>query len=205
MYWPGMAEDIENIVARCDTCLKFRRNNQKEPLMPHPVPQRPWQTVGADIMTYRGQDFLVLVDYYSKYPEMAPLKNKTAETIIQRMKSIFARHGITERLICDNMPFASRQFHSFVADCNIAVKASSQELPQANGQGERTIQTIKQMLRKAHEDNRDSYTALLQYRNTPVSRLSHSPTQLLMSRRLRDKLPMVNNTLQPKICSHNNN
>ena len=162
MYWPGMTEDIENIVARCDTCLKFRRNNQKEPLKPHPVPQCPWQTVGADIMTYRGQNFLALVDYDSKYPEMALLKNKTAETIIQQMKSIFARHGIPERLICDNMPFASRQFDSFAADWDIAVKISSPEFPQANGQSEGTMQTIKQKLRKAHEDNRDPYIALLQ-------------------------------------------
>ena len=184
MYWPGMAEDIENIVATCDTCLKFRRNNQKEPLMPHPVPQSPWQTVGADITTYRGQDFLVLVDYYSKYPEMALLKNKTAEIIIQQMKSVFAHHGIPGRLVCDNMPFASRQFHSFAADWDIAVKTASPEFPRANGQSERMIQTIKQMRRKAHEDNRDPYIALLQYPNTSVSGLSYSPAQLLMSRRL---------------------
>ena len=150
-------------------------------------------------MTYRGQDFLVLVDCYSKYPEMALLKNKTADTIIQQIKSIFAHHGIPERLVCDNISFTSRQFHSFAADWDLAVKTASPKFPQANDQSERTIQTIKQILRKAYEDNRDPYIALLQYRNTPVSGFSYSLVQLLMSRRLRDKLPMVNITLQQKI------
>ena len=68
-----------------------------------------------------------------------------------------------------------------------------------NGQSGRMIQTMKQMLRKAHEDNRDRYIALLQYRNTPESGFSYLPAQLLMSRRLRNKLPTVSNTLQPKI------
>ena len=79
------------------------------------------------------------------------------------------------------------------------MKISTQEFPQANDQSERTIQTIKQMLCKAHEDNRDPYTTLLQYCKTTVSGWPYPPAQLLMSRRLRDKLPTVNNTLQPKI------
>ena len=99
-----MSYDIDDIVARCDTCLKFRRNNQKQPLMPHPVPEHPWQTVGADIMTFKSRDYLVVVDYFSKYPEMALLENKTAATIILHMKAIYARQGIPEFLVCDNMP-----------------------------------------------------------------------------------------------------
>ena len=91
------------------------------------------------------------------------------------------------------------EFHSFAADSDIAVKTSSPEFPQANGQSERTIQTIKNLLRKAHEDYRGPYTALLQYRKTPVSGLSYSPAPLLMSRRVRDKLPTINNTVQQKI------
>ena len=83
--------------------------------MPHSVPDRPWQTIGADIMTYKAKDYLVIVDYYSKYPELSQLKLKTAQEIIMNIKPVFARHGIPEVLICDNMPFSSRLFQEFSA------------------------------------------------------------------------------------------
>ncbi len=47
------------------------------------------------------------------------------------------------------------------------------------------MQTIKQLMRKAHEEGQDVYKALLYYRNSPVSGLDNSPAQLLMSRRLK--------------------
>ena len=201
MYWPAMSDDIDDIVARCDTCLKFRRNTQKQPLMPHPVPEHPWQTVGADIMTFKSRDYLVVVDYFSKYPEMALLENKTAATIILHMKAIYARQGIPEFLVCDNMPFASQEFKQFADNWGITVKTSSPEFPQSNGQSERMIQTLKQALRKADEENQDPYIALLRYRNTPVSGMDSSPAQLLQSRMLRDKLPITHNHLKPRLVS----
>ena len=101
LYWPNMSTDIEEVVAHCATCLKFRANNQKEPLIPHSVPDGPWQKVAADIMTFKGHDYIVVVDYYSKYPEMARLDRKTATSVIVHMKSIFARHGIPEEIVSE--------------------------------------------------------------------------------------------------------
>ena len=49
---------------------------------------------------------------------------------------------------------------------------------------ERTIQTIKNLLRKADDEGNDPYIALLEYRNTPITGLQESPAQLLMSRML---------------------
>ena len=42
VYWPGISKDIEDTVARCSKCVQYRRSNQKEPLMPHEVPEHPW-------------------------------------------------------------------------------------------------------------------------------------------------------------------
>ena len=70
VYWPGMSEDIERLVAKCSTCLKHQRSNQKEPLKPHAVPVRAWQKLGTDIFEYKSKPYLVIVDYYSKYPEI---------------------------------------------------------------------------------------------------------------------------------------
>ena len=49
VFWPGISAAIERMVAKCSICLKHQRENQKEPLLPHEVPQRPWQKLGADI------------------------------------------------------------------------------------------------------------------------------------------------------------
>ena len=72
---PVLSQDIETIVGRCHICLKFRDSNPKEPLIPHDVPERLWQKVAADIMTFKSRDYIVAVDSYSKYPETALLEN----------------------------------------------------------------------------------------------------------------------------------
>ena len=68
VYWPNMYSDIENQVKQCSVCSKYSNTNQKEPLLPHPVPVHPWEKVGIDYFTLDGKDFLLIVDYYSKYP-----------------------------------------------------------------------------------------------------------------------------------------
>ncbi|KAG1651802.1 hypothetical protein GQR58_026737 [Nymphon striatum] len=198
-YWPGMSRDIENMITKCSTCAQFRRNNQKEPLLPHPVPDRPWQRVGADIMTLHGKDYLVVVDYFSKFPELCLISDKTARTVITHLKSTFARHGIPEVLVADNMPFLSTNMKEFAHNWDFLINTSSPTYSQSNGQSERMIQTIKNLLKKAHADNRDPYVALMEYRNTAISGMEYSPAQLLMSRMLKTKLPVLSRHLRPRI------
>ena len=190
VYWPGMCAAIERMVTMCSVRLKYQRANQKEPLLPHEVPQRPWQKLGADIFELNSNSYLVVADYYSKYPELCLLniKDKTAGSVITAMKSVYARHGIPDEDIADNMPFSSKNFHQFAKEWRFEISTSSPRYPQSNGMRERTIHTIKNLLRKACEDGNDPYIALLEYRNTPVSGLKESPAQLLMSRMLKSKL-----------------
>ena len=104
MYWPGMTNDIEEMLAKCPTCAKFKPRNKKEPLMPHDVPDRPWSKIGADIFFFGGRPHLVVVDYFSKYPEVCRLQTSTASCVIEHLKPIYARHGIPDILVADNMP-----------------------------------------------------------------------------------------------------
>ena len=96
LYWPGMSEAIDKKVADCSTCLKYGNANQKEPLIPHPVPMEPRQKVGADILTCHGKDCILIVDGYSKYLELLELSDKTAVAVISKKKETFARHDIPE-------------------------------------------------------------------------------------------------------------
>ena len=93
VYWPNTYSDIENQVKQCSMCNKYSNTNQKEPLLPHPVPVHPWEKVGIDYFTLDGnKDFLLIVDYFSKYPEVLQMTSKTAQATIAKMKMIFARY-----------------------------------------------------------------------------------------------------------------
>jgi len=53
-----------------------------------------------------------VVDYYSKYPQLCLLKDKTAVSVITAMKSVYAKYGIPDKVIAANMPFSSKNFPS---------------------------------------------------------------------------------------------
>ena len=199
MYWPGMSKDIEHEVFKCSVCKKHQKSQQRNPMIPHDIPDGRWQKLAMDIMTYHGRDFQVVVDYYSKYPEISQLPDKTADTIITHTKSICSRHGIAEEIVSDNMPFGSREFNDFAQEWGIKTTTSSPTYAQSNGQAERFVQTLKGLLKKADEEGRDPYIALLEYRNTPISALQYTPSQMLMISLLRSKLPTKQSLLQPKV------
>ncbi len=97
------------------------------------------------------------------------------------------------------MPYASSQFREFAKEWGIRLHTSSPLYPQSNGQAERFVQILKTFLKKAFDAGKDLHIALLEYRNTPVTGLPHSPAQMLMSRTLRSKLPSTTNALTPQV------
>jgi len=132
---------------------------------------------------------------------MLPLPDKAAKTIVEKVKSICARHGILEFIQSDGMPFLSNEFVGFTNAWGIKTFTSSPEYSQSNGHAERSIQTQKKLIKKAHDDHRDPCLALLEFRNTPISGLLHFPAQLLMSRRLRAKIPGAQSLLEPRVVN----
>ena len=197
VYWPAMNADIEQLVKQCEICNRFATSNRKEPMIPHDIPARPWKKIGVDHFTLLGQDYLLMVDYFSKYPEVIPVSSKTADATIKVMQSVFSRLGIPDTVVADNMPFNSTEFKNFSLVWDFTISTSSPNFPQSNGLVERNVQTIKRVIRKAKESNASVDLALLEYRNTPISGINLSPAQLLMSRRLRSSLPMSESLLKP--------
>ncbi|KAK7111890.1 hypothetical protein V1264_011443 [Littorina saxatilis] len=197
IFWPGMSSQIKQTVANCSVCGEFQNAQQKEPLIPHEEPSLPWEKLGTDILDFNGKQFLILVDYYSKYFEVGLLQGTTGPDIITQLKSHFARYGIPKQLISDNGPqFSCSAFAKFAETWGFQHTTSSPRYSQANGLAERSVQTMKDMLKKAQASGQDPYIALLQYRNTPFPD-SFSPAQLLMNRRLRTTLPVTDAHLTP--------
>lgn len=200
LYWPNMSTDIKNIVEQCLICAKFKPCNQKEPLQNFEICKYPWQQVGIDLMYFDNLTYLIVTDYYSKFIEIALLnKDSRSSNVITHLKSIFARHGIPLSLVSDGGPqFQSVEFKNFLNEWDIEHVVTSPYHSQSNGQAESSVKIVKNMLRKCKENGSDPYIALLHYRNTPKNNLS-SPAQLLMSRTLRDNIPVSYKRLKPKV------
>lgn len=199
LYWPGMNSQISDMISRCTICLHHQRQNTKEPMIPSRIPSKPWEIVATDLFTWDKSEYLIIVDYHSRYFEVAKLPNTKSPTVITHTKSMFARHGIPSEVISDNGPqYASKDFLLFAKQWEFKHTTVSPRYPQANGLVEKEVQTVKNILTKAKQDRRDPYLGLLEYRNTPIDDVG-SPAQLLMSRRLRSIIPTTDAQLQPKV------
>ncbi|KAF0764619.1 Uncharacterized protein FWK35_00011318, partial [Aphis craccivora] len=189
--WVGMKKDIEEVVNKCQICLKYRKTNTKEPLECSEVPDKPWQVVGTDLFYFQGKNYVLIVDYFSKFVEFELIPKLTSSNTINAIKSIFSRHGVPETIRSDGgIQYTSEEFQKFVKEWNIKHIVSSPTNAQSNGMVERHIQTIKKMLIKADEDNKDVYLTLLEYRNTPISKDLASPAEILMGRKIKGLLPI---------------
>ncbi|KAL0867464.1 hypothetical protein ABMA27_008251 [Loxostege sticticalis] len=200
VFWPNINKDLSNLISNCDVCLSHRKNNQKEELKPHEIPDRPWAKVGVDLFQLKGRDYLLLVDYYSKFFEIVELQYTTAEHVINCLINIFSRQGIPNVVMSDCGPqFSSFKFKEFSRQWQFCHVTSSPYYPQSNGQIERTIQTVKNIMIKTSEDGTDYRLALLECLNTPLDSDLASPAELLQSRKLRGIVPVSNKLLQPKL------
>ncbi|XP_008179138.1 uncharacterized protein K02A2.6-like [Acyrthosiphon pisum] len=191
LYWVGMNKDIEGVVNKCQICLKYRKTNTKEPLECSEVPDKPWQVVGTDLFYFQGKNYVLIVDYFSKFVEFVMIPKLTSSNTINAIKSNFSRHGVPETIRSDGgTQYTSEEFQKFIKEWHIKHIISSPTNAQSNGMVERHIQTIKKMLIKADEDNKDVYLTLLEYRNTPISKDLASPAEILMGRKIKGLLPI---------------
>uniref|UniRef100_A0A8C9WWT4 Integrase catalytic domain-containing protein n=1 Tax=Sander lucioperca TaxID=283035 RepID=A0A8C9WWT4_SANLU len=135
-----------------------------------------------------------MVDYFSRFFEVAKLTHTTSEAVIEHCKSIFAHHGIPDVVRSDNGPqFASEHFRKFAQKWSFSHVTSSPHFPQSNGEAERAVRTIKGLLKKSS----DPYLALMAYRAAPLAN-GHSPAELLMGRKIRTPVPVIPSQLNPR-------
>ena len=197
MFWPGMAKQICDYVLSCSICLSNRNSNQKEPLTQHEIPSRPWQKLGSDLFSLEGKDYLVTIDYYSRYFEVDALPDTRSSTVIRKLKAHFARHGIPDVLHSDNaMQYASGLFQDFAKEWGFTHSTSSPLRKCSNGLAEKTVGILKNIFIKAGQSGKDPYIAILEYRNCPLE-CGYSPNQLLYSRKTKSILPITDTHLKP--------
>lgn len=186
VWWPGMMTQIKEMVDKCRTC-RVHSPTPVEPLQPSTLPERPWQRLGADLFELGGKQYLLVVDYYSRWVEVRHLSSLSATATVESLKSILCIHGIPDCLISDNGPqFASREFVEFATSYGFTHMTSSPRYPQANGEAERAVKTVKLLWKKT----RDPHMSLLIYRATPLAN-GYTPSELLMGRQIKTLLPVI--------------
>lgn len=189
-FWPELNNQLKNIISNCQACLTYRKGNSKEELCPHDIPNKPWLKVGTDLFWFNGNIYLLVVDYYSKFIEIVELKSTLSTSIINHIKGIFSRYGIPETLVSDGGPqFSSTEFANFSREWCFSHVTTSPYNSQSNGQAERAVQTIKYLLKICSYSGSDYRLALIEYLNTPINNNLPSPSEILLSRKLRSVLP----------------
>ena len=150
------------MVSSCRVCATHRIN-KLEPLCPIVFPERPWKVVGTDLFYSKSVDYLLVVDYFSRYVKVAVLrKNKTASEIIRALKAIFARNGIPGKVRSDNGPqYDSQEYSHFAREWGFQIAPGSPRYAKSNSEAEKAVQNI---LKK----EKDKEIALLVYRSTPL-------------------------------------
>ena len=179
VFWANINQDIEEMVKHCAPCQRNHSMNVKEPLMPHDIPQKPWHTLGSDLFFWNNSPYLLVSDYYSKFPLVRKLDNIQSDTTLAHLKSIFEEHGIPRKFITGNhTQFTSMLFQVFSSTYGLVHVMTSPYFPQANGFIKRAVQTVKGLLQKCKESGSDPHLAMLCLRSTPLDHNIPSPADL---------------------------
>lgn len=191
VWWPGLSGQLKQIVQNCQICCK-NQSRRSQPLQPTSSPKLPWQQVGTDLFEWQHSNYVIIVDYYSRFIEIARLAQLSAKEVINHTKSIFTRHGIHEIVFSDNGPPAL--YPKFAKDDQFEHVTLSPYYPQSNGEAEYAGKTIKSLLQMCD----DPYLALLTYHSTPFA-LGYSPAELLMNRVLCSTVPTTREQRKPRV------
>ena len=196
-WWPGLDAEIEELVRNCVECSLTSRNPLKAPAHPWLVPQHPWQRVHVDHAQFKDRLLLVAIDAYSKWPEVHVVSSTSAQQTIDKLRGMFACHGLPTTLVFDNgSPFQSAEFHKFMTANGILHRRVPPYHPASNGLAENMVKTVKHALSKVKitkDATIETHIAhfLATYRNSRHATTLWTPAELLFNRSPRTRLSLV--------------
>ena len=200
-WWPGMKRDIVKYVEQCLTCLQVKTEHQQPygKLQPLEIPVSKWERITMDLITKlpktpRQYDAIwVIVDRLTKSAIFLPIKESMSSEALAELylREVVARHGVPVSIVSDrDIRFTSRFWRKFQENLGTRVHFSTAYHPQTDGQSERTIQTLEDMLRACAIDfggSWDKYLALAEfsYNNSYHSSIKMPPYEMLYGRKCR--------------------
>ena len=121
----------------------------------------------------------------------------TTAVTVQRLRECFSTHGLPDVIVSDNgIAFTSEDFALFLSENGIKHITSAPKHPTSNGFAERYVRTFKETMKKMVNEKGSLDTKLsrflLSYRTTPQTTTGKTPGELLMNRKLKTRLDLVN-------------
>ena len=204
IWFPEIDRKIERFVRMCHEC----QMNRAVPPKIHtkwPKPQHPWSRIHIDHFFYKNKIFLLAIDSYSKYIEVEIVKSVNTEQTVNAMKLIFSRNGLCNVLVSDNSTsFTGEIFQNFLKKFKIQHVTSPPFMPASNGQAERGVQVVKNLLKKCNQNlsiEDQLGKVLFYYRTTPHNVTNIAPCVLLNNRKyitLNERINPKFNNVYPK-------
>ncbi|GKA43453.1 putative reverse transcriptase domain-containing protein [Tanacetum coccineum] len=157
-WWPNIKADIATYVNKCLTCAKVKAKHQRPSglLVQPEIPQWKWENITMNFITKlpkssQGYDTIwVIVDRLTKSTIFVSMRETYPMKKLVRiyLKEVVTRHGIPVSIIYDRDPrFASNFWRPLQKALGTNLDMSTAYHPQTDGKSERTIQTLKDMLR----------------------------------------------------------
>ncbi|KAI3507701.1 hypothetical protein L1887_22692 [Cichorium endivia] len=203
-WWPNMKAEIATFVSKCLTCAKVKVEYQKPSgLLQQPeIPEWKWERITMDFITKLpkttgGHDTIwVIVDRLTKSAHFLPIKETDRMEKLTRvyLKEIVKLHGVPISIISDrDSRFTSRFWQSLQKAMGTRLDMSTAYHPQTDGQSERTIQTLEDMLRACVIDFGKAWDVHLpliefSYNNSYHTSIKAAPFEALYGRKCRSPL-----------------
>ena len=147
-----------------------------------------------DIFHYKRNDYLVIIDYYSRWIEIKQSISLASDCVISRIKTVFTSHGIPDVVILDNgRQFVLDEFSKFAKSWCVDQHTTNPYSPQDNGKAERAVQTAKRLLELDELE-----IGLLNYHASPHRAIGVSPAMALTGHQLATRMPVVREQLSPR-------
>ncbi|KAL0291840.1 UNVERIFIED_CONTAM: Transposon Ty3-G Gag-Pol polyprotein [Sesamum radiatum] len=176
-WWQTMKKDVAEFVAKCMTCQQVKAEHQAPAgkLRPLSIPEWKWEKITMDFVvglprTFRKHDAIwVIVDRLTKSAHFLPIRqgdslDKLAELYVAEIVRL---HGVPVSIVSDRDPrFTSRFWGSLQKALGTKLHFSTAFHPQTNGQSERTIQTLEDMMRACtmeFKGNWDDHLPLMEF------------------------------------------
>ena len=203
-WWEGMKRDIGEFVAKCLTCQQVKIEHQRPAgvLQPLQIPEWKWEHINMDFVTglpktQKGKNAIwVIIDRLTKSAHFLPVSTTDSmkKLAILFRDEIFAHHGCPVSITSDRDPrFVSRFWKQFHQSFGTKLQFSTAYHPQTDGQSERTIQSLEDMLRACVIDfglGWDKYLPLIEfaYNNSYHASIGMPPYEALYGRKCRSPI-----------------
>ena len=190
-YWPKMDQDIEDLVRHCKGCQLAAKSPpvRTQPWLKTDIP---WSRIHMDSTgPLNGYYYLVIVDSYSKWPEVFKYKHPTARNTIRALNEVFSQLGVPNTIVSDNgTMFTGSEFKVYCDSLAIEHITTPTYNTRSNGQAERFVDTFKRALKKVKgfdTEEKNIQTFLMVYRITPNENIKRnlSPAEIMYARKIR--------------------